>query len=162
MAADLAELLGLSTDEQATIIATLRAGTLDRLQPTPGIVEALDAARAAGWSPFIVTNGKTSQQQAKVAKLGLNEHVDGMVVSEEVGVEKPDPRIFQIAAHKGGYDLSTAWMIGDSAHADIDGAHRAGIKSVWLRRNRPYPVGIIRPTLIADSFAEAVGMVLAS
>lgn len=159
-AADLAELLGLSAAEQAEIIVVLRAGTLNQLQPTPGITAALDKARAGGYRPFIVTNGKTSQQLGKVAKLGLDPHVDGMVVSEEAGVTKPDPEIFRIAAHRAGDTLAGAWMIGDSAEADIEGAAAAGLDSVWLRRGRKYPGGLVRPTLIADSFAEAVDLVL--
>ena len=142
----------------AEFIVVLRAGTLNQLQPTPGITAALDKARAGGYRPFIVTNGKTSQQLGKVAKLGLDPHVDGMVVSEEAGVTKPDPEIFRIAAHRAGDTLAGAWMIGDSA--DIEGAAAAGLDSVWLRRGRKYPGGLVRPTLIADSFAEAVDLVL--
>ncbi len=160
VAADLAELLDLSPAERVEIIAVLRAGTLDELRPVPGITEALDAARAAGFEPFIVTNGRPSQQQAKVARLGLADHVAGMVVSETVGVKKPDPEIFRIAARQAGGSLAGGWMIGDSAQADICGAIAAGLGSVWLRRGRAYPAGLPEPTYLADSFVEAVGLVL--
>lgn len=159
-AAAYAQVLGLDADEQAQIIKVMRAGTLARLAPTPGIAEALDRAAASGYTPFIVTNGRVSQQEGKVARLGLAEHVAGMVVSEGVGVSKPDPEIFRIAAAQAGQTLAGAWMIGDSAEADIQGAAAAGLDSVWLRRGRSYPSGVTRPTLMADSFAEAVDLVL--
>ncbi len=68
-AAAYAEVLGLDEDEQANIITVMRAGTLEHLEASPGITEALDRAAAAGYM-VIVTNGKVSQQAAKVAKLG--------------------------------------------------------------------------------------------
>lgn len=159
-AAAYAEVLGLDEDEQANIITVMRAGTLEHLESTPGITEALDRAAAAGYTPFIVTNGKVSQQAAKVAKLGLADHVAGMVVSEGVGIAKPDPEIFRIAAYQAGHTLAGAWMIGDSAESDVEGAAAAGLDSVWLRRGRSYPAGVTRPTLMADSFPQAVDLVL--
>lgn len=159
-AAAFAEVLGLSRDEQAEIIKVMRAGTLAHLRPTPGITEALDKAHAAGFRPFVVTNGKVSQQEGKVARLGLADHIDGMVVSEGCGFTKPDPQIFRVAARVAGGTLAGAWMIGDAAESDIAGAAAAAIDSVWLSRGREYPVGYARPTLIADSFPQAVDLVL--
>lgn len=159
-AAAFAEVLGLNPAEQAEIIKVMRAGTLAHLRPTPGITEALDKARAAGLRPFIVTNGKVSQQEAKVARLGLAGHIDGMVVSEGCGFAKPDPQIFRVGARVAGGTLTGAWMIGDAAESDITGAAAADIDSVWLSRGRKYPAGYVRPTLIADSFPQAVDLVL--
>ena len=159
-AAALAEVLGLNPAEQAEIIKVMRAGTLAHLRPTPGITEALDKAHAAGFRPFIVTNGKVSQQEGKVARLGLADHIDGMVVSEGCGFTKPDPQIFRVAARAAGGTLTGAWMIGDAAESDIAGAAAAAIDSVWLSRGREYPAGYARPTLIADSFPQAVDLVL--
>lgn len=161
-AADFARLLNLTDAEQGQIIAVLRAGTLRHLRATPGHNEALDRARAAGWIPLIVTNGNVAQQEAKVEILDLAAHVDGMVVSEGVGVAKPDPEIFRIAAASVGGDLADAWMIGDQAGSDIAGADAAGIRSIWLRRGRDYPADQPTPTAIADSFAEAIDLVISS
>ena len=153
-------MLGLNPAERAEIIKVMRAGTLAHLRPTPGITEALDKAHAAGFRPFIVTNGKVSQQEGKVARLGLAGHIDGMVVSEGCGFTKPDPQIFRVAARAAGGTLTGAWMIGDAAESDIAGAAAAAIDSVWLSRGREYPAGYARPTLIADSFPQAVDLVL--
>lgn len=159
-AADLAQLLGLTPQEEASIIAVLRAGTLAELRPNPEVIPQLQRVRDAGWTPFIVTNGKQSQQEAKVEKIGIGPYVAGMVVSEGAGVAKPDPTIFQIAAQTAGMPLEDAWMVGDSAHADIAGANAAGIKSVWLAHGRDYPDGLPAPTHIAGSLTEAVDIIL--
>lgn len=66
----------------------------------------------------------------------------------------------EVAADRAGCSLDGAWMIGDAAESDIAGA-AAGIDSVWLRRRRSYPAGFPRPTLVVDSFAEAVDLVIA-
>ena len=51
-------------------------------------------------------------------------------------------------------------MIGDNPDSDIGAAHAAGIRSVWLRHGRPWPREDFAPTHEADSFPEAVDMVL--
>lgn len=161
VADDLKKLLTLSDVEYDQIVATLRSGVLQELVPDETVVDALRDARAAGWVVVIVTNGVVQQQERKIMLLGLDDEVDGWVVSEGVGVAKPDPAIFDIAARTVDLDeLTDAWMIGDSAEADIAGAANAGISSIWLHRGRTYPSGLPEPTARAASFAEAVEIVL--
>ncbi|MDO5697664.1 MAG: HAD family hydrolase [Dermatophilus congolensis] len=162
VADDLQRLLGLTDDEKAEVIKVLRAGVLEYLLPDPDVDAALTRATGAGWTPFVVTNGNVVQQNSKLDILGLRPLVAGMVVSEGVGVRKPDPRIFDLAAEAGGGTLEGAWMVGDTAAADIAGAQAAGIRSIWMRRGRDWPADQQRPTAIVDTFAEAVEVVLAS
>lgn len=160
VAADLGRLLGLSEAEEGEVITVLRAGVLEYLRPDPAVAPALGRAREAGYVPFVVTNGNVAQQENKLRMMGLVEHVTGMVVSEAVGVRKPDPTIFEVAARAAGASLDGAWMIGDSAEADIGGAENAGLRSVWLSRGRTLAADEARPTAIAASFPEAVTAVL--
>ena len=51
-------------------------------------------------------------------------------------------------------------MIGDSAEADIGGARGAGLPGVWLHRGRPWPLTAFEPGYVADSFPDAVDIVL--
>lgn len=162
VADDLQRLLGLTDDEKAEVIKVLRAGVLEYLLPDPDVDAALTRATEAGWTPFVVTNGNVAQQNSKLDILGLRPLVAGMVVSEGVGVRKPDPRIFDLAAEAGGGTLDNAWMVGDTAGADIAGAQAAGIRSIWLRRGRDWPADQQRPTAIVDTFVEAVEIVLTS
>jgi ribonucleotide monophosphatase NagD (HAD superfamily) len=53
-----------------------------------------------------------------------------------------------------------AWMIGDSAEADIAGARSSGLSSVWLHRGRRWPLTAFEPGHVADSFPRAVEVVL--
>ena len=162
VAADLTELLALTPEESATIVKVLRAGVVEHLVLVPGCLDALARARDAGWTPYIVSNGVTVQQEKKIAGLGLDRHVDGWVISEEAGVAKPDATIFALAADRAGQPIDGAWMVGDSAEADIVGSHGAGLPCVYLHRGRAWPEHLAAPTASAGSLGEAVEIVLAS
>jgi putative hydrolase of the HAD superfamily len=125
------------------------------------VTAALRAARAAGWVPFVVTNGTVQQQERKLRHTGLDGEVAGWVISEGAGIRKPDPEIFRLAAARAGQPLDGAWMIGDSAEADIGGARLAGLPAVWLHRGRPWPLTAFQPGHTAGSFPRAVDIVLA-
>lgn len=81
----------------------------------------------------IVTNGFTTLQRAKIARYGLEETVDFTLVSEEAGYHKPDTRLFQHALKlAGNIQPDRAIMVGDTLTADIEGAHNAGLKTVFI------------------------------
>jgi putative hydrolase of the HAD superfamily len=89
----------------------------------------------------IVSNNLLDEQQQKITQCGFDGCVDVLVVSEETGVSKPDPAIFEIALDRLGCAASDAVMIGDSWPADIEGARRAGIRALWFNpTGRPCPV----------------------
>lgn len=87
----------------------------------------------------VVSNNLLEEQQEKLQLCALAAYVDALVVSEEVGVSKPDPRIFRIALDRLHCPPADAVMVGDSWSADIEGARAAGIPAVWFnpRRLRP-------------------------
>ncbi|WP_275411746.1 HAD family hydrolase [Winogradskya humida] len=74
------------------------------------------------------------------------------------GVRKPDRRIFELGAEAAGRSLADGgWMIGDHPEYDIAGGAAAGLRTVWLRRGRPWPESLpIRPTRTADDCATAI------
>lgn len=144
------------------LVESIRFGILDRLRLDPLLACALRIARDAGWVPVVVTNGEISQQEAKLRRTGLDRCLAGWVISEEVGVRKPNPRIFAIAADRARMRLSNAWMIGDSPEADIRGAAAVGIRSVWLHRGRTWQESRFKPTCAADGAIGALSMVMAA
>jgi phosphoglycolate phosphatase-like HAD superfamily hydrolase len=70
-------------------------------------------------------------------------------------IRKPDPRFFALAATRCGRSLADAWMVGDG-ESDILGAHRASIRTMWLRRGRTWPRTDLKPDRTADSLVEAL------
>jgi putative hydrolase of the HAD superfamily len=128
-------------------------------QLDPAVASALARARRSGWRIAIVSNG-TPAQEPKIFASGLDAAVDAWCISGIEGCWKPQVRLLEIAAQRCAVPLAQAWMIGDSPEADIGGAWAAGIPSVWLRHDRAWPLPDFAPTLEADSFPEAVDLVL--
>ncbi|MGI5458186.1 HAD family hydrolase [Streptomyces sp. CA-249302] len=123
---------------------------------------ALTRARADGWTCVIVTNGRVAQQETKIRRTGLDRLVHGWVVSEAVGYKKPAPEVFEAAAAAVGATFDGAWVVGDSPHADIQGAVGIGVRSVWVSGGRPWTEAAYRPTRIASDTASALGHVPAN
>ncbi|WP_327188024.1 HAD family hydrolase [Streptomyces sp. NBC_01334] len=139
-----------------TIRALLDTGTAHRVVLAQSTREALGKAQAHGWSCVIVTNGRTVQQEAKIRNTGLDQLVQGWVISETVGYKKPEPEIFQAAGATVNLALPGAWVIGDSPHADIAGAHTLGLRSVWVTNGHAWTQDSYWPTHVADDVASAI------
>lgn len=65
--------------------------------------------------------------------LGIIHLFDGIAISSEAGVSKPDPLFYQYLVEKYGADLSSAIMIGNDPRTDIEGALKVGIDSCYIR-----------------------------
>jgi putative hydrolase of the HAD superfamily len=124
----------------------------------PEVGRRLAGLRRGGWRVAIVTNGPPSQQ-VKVERCGLLPLVDVVVISDVLGVSKPDRRIFEAAARQAGCEIDTAWLVGDSPEADIAAAVEMGIPGIWLRRGRTWTEPRWRPFATAESMAAALSLV---
>lgn len=83
----------------------------------------------------LVSNGVSSIQRSRLAKCPLTPLFDAIIISEEVGVAKPDPKMLEIALEKlGCTDKKHAILMGDSLSADIPAANAAGIHSIYFCR----------------------------
>ncbi len=122
-------------------------------------IDAVLALRGAGWKVGVVTNGPTVQQMAKLRQTELDKVVDAVVVSEALGVSKPDAGIFREAARRCDSELD-GWMIGDSASADIVGAARCGLHTIWMSREREWPLAGSSPDVVVSSISEAAAYLL--
>ena len=80
----------------------------------------------------IISNGFKEVQYYKFAHSGLADCFAHTIISEEVGINKPQPEIFRIALQLNGVTADEAVMIGDSYTSDIVGAKAAGIDQIWL------------------------------
>ncbi|WP_129840570.1 HAD family hydrolase [Streptomyces sp. RFCAC02] len=144
---------------EAAVRALVDGGAADRVVLADTVRAALTDARALGWTCAVVTNGRTRQQETKIRRTGLDTLVDGWAVSEAVGHAKPAPALFHAAAGAAGasVDPATTWVVGDSAHADIGGAHALGLRSVWVANGRDWPAGHpFTPTRTAPDAAAAI------
>ncbi|MCL6588782.1 MAG: HAD family hydrolase [Firmicutes bacterium] len=82
----------------------------------------------------VVSNGLTEFQMEKIRLCEMEGLIDFTVFSEDVGVRKPNRRIFEIALEKAAASPEEALFIGDAWPTDIVGANNCGIRSIWLNR----------------------------
>ncbi|GBD16660.1 Pyrimidine 5'-nucleotidase YjjG [bacterium HR26] len=106
--------------------------------------EAIEVVRAVQQCALtgLVTNGPSQIQREKLRRLGIADLFPIVIISEEVGVAKPDPAIFRLALDRAGVPPSQSAFIGDNPEIDIAGAQAAGLMSIWYnRQGRPWPGG---------------------
>jgi putative hydrolase of the HAD superfamily len=118
-----------------------------RFDPYPDAAPTLAGLREAGVLIAVVSNWDCSLADV-LAGVGLGGAVDTIVVSAEVGVAKPDPRIFEIALERLRRVAGEALAVGDSLETDVAGAQAAGIRAVLLDRGATGP---------ADASIEKIG-----
>lgn len=127
----------LGIEDQAEYLAQRvydEFGRPDRWHAYDDVVPAMQRLRGRGLKVGIVSNWD-SRLTSLIRGLGLSEYLDDVVSSAEVGLHKPDPRIFQLACERVGVHPSDAVHIGDHVYADVVGAEAVGMKAVLIDRH---------------------------
>ena len=120
-------------DEAAAMAADYRRAYVAAWRMVPGAFELLEALHPH--APIgVVSNNAVGEQIEKIRSCGLAPFLDTVVISEEAGVAKPDPRIFEIALARLGCTAEETVMVGDAWDNDIAGARSAGVRAVWFNR----------------------------
>lgn len=126
--------LAIPCDRQATIIEKLVArekasalGLWHSLEP--GLRLVLSELKQRGYSLAVVSNSD-GRLKEKLRRLMLTHYFDLIVDSDEVGIEKPDPRLFQFALRQCGLEAADALYIGDMYSVDVLPARQAGLRAL--------------------------------
>ena len=124
----------------------------------PGTVELLENL-SKKYTLVLATNGITSVQRGRVKSTDTAKYFKTIIISEEVGVAKPDPAFFQIASEKvGNPPKEKILMIGDSMTSDMQGAMNYGIDScliVPLHKEVPeFVPGGLKPKYLVRNFDQ--------
>jgi putative hydrolase of the HAD superfamily len=80
----------------------------------------------------LISNGFKESQQLKISGTNLGGYFQNIIVSEDVGVNKPDKAIFEYAVNLAGTNKAESVMIGDSLEADIYGALNYGMDAIFF------------------------------
>lgn len=95
----------------------------------------------------IVTNGLKDVQNNRIRKSIIAEYFDDIVISEEVKVSKPNPKIFELALNNINHtNKSSVLIIGDSLTSDIQGGINFGIDTCWYNPNNIINITETHPT----------------
>ncbi|HEX4690877.1 MAG TPA: HAD family hydrolase [Solirubrobacteraceae bacterium] len=128
----------------------------DEARLAEGAADAVADLRALGLRVGVLTNGPGTMQRRKLEVIGLHDALDAICASGELGVAKPDPRAFALAAAALDSAPERTAMIGDNVTADIVGALGAGYAlAVHVGSERPeaLPPGAEHVTRLADAVA---------
>lgn len=137
------------------LVHDFRANAYRRVFLFPGAVGLLTELRERGHPLAIVSNGSTATQARKIAATGLQDLVDAVIVSESIGLRKPDPRIFRAAADAVGALPIRCTFIGDDPVKDIAGAAETGMRTAWLAHGRAWPPDLeVTPTIRLERLSE--------
>lgn len=98
-------------------------------------IPTLSALRARGLTVGLVSNLDMPLNRF-CPEVDLEPYLDFVIISHEVGCEKPHPGIFELALQRAGTPPPRAIMVGDQYHSDVLGALAVGIQPLWLDRDR--------------------------
>jgi len=103
----------------------------------------------------VVSNSLPDVQYRKLETLDLRKYFSCIVLSEEFGIRKPDPRIFQHAATLLNLPPASCLYIGDSFNADVVGSKQAGMLACWFKQGQTPPADqTVKADFTVDNLAE--------
>lgn len=126
-------------------------------KPRPGVVGAIKELVAMGLKCAIVSNGKSPFQERNFAALNVSHLFEVVIVSQAVGMRKPEKEIFELACKKLNVEPWEAVFVGDNPTADIKGANNAGIYSIFV----PGPFGQVcdHADVVCSNYNDLPGII---
>lgn len=133
---DALEQLGVRDEELAGRMADGFVTNRRRLHPLfPQTRSTLGLLRERGaYRLGLLTNGLSCLQREKIHGAGLEAYFDAICVSGDLGIGKPEALPFRTVLGAMGVDPADAVMVGDNPERDIGGAHRLGIRTVFVEQ----------------------------
>ena len=126
------EVVGIKDQELADTFcreALGRIPTKNRL--IDGAIELLEYLRPK-YNMYILSNGFKELQSHKMRTAGIDKYFDALILSEDIGVNKPNRELYEYALEKTGSKLEESIMIGDMFETDIAGAANIGMKQIYF------------------------------
>jgi putative hydrolase of the HAD superfamily len=84
----------------------------------------------------IISNGDKYQQRQKLRDLKILDRFEVIVISDDIGISKPNPEIFWHGCKKANESHADCYYIGDDLHTDAKAASEARLKGIWLNREQ--------------------------
>ena len=146
----------------ARFLRVYRATLRKNLRPDARQIATLTALRARGIKLGIVSNGTTVEQLDQLARLKIKKFFDPILISQAVGIRKPDPRILEIAARQWRFQPREILVIGDRPDWEVLCAKRAGMLSALTTEFVDQRKAITRktkPELVIRRLEDLIGVI---
>jgi len=151
--------IGDTIIDEGTEIRDVPGGVVRRAECIPGARETMLSLYGQGYRIAMVADGLVESFHNTMTRNGLDHIFAARAISEAVGAEKPDPRLFRSAMDQLGLsdgDKYRIVMVGNRVTRDVAGARAFGIRSVLLRWSPRYrdEWGAVEPDYVIDTPAE--------
>lgn len=122
------------SEADAIIFNSLYLYFQNKIELRNGVVDLFNYANTKGIELFILTNGPSEDQRRKIKYLGIEKYIkkENWFISNEIGVSKPNKKIFQKVEDNLQYSNNEIVFVGDSFENDARGASQAGWTGIWL------------------------------
>lgn len=136
----------VSDAEIADLAKIFRCLSMERFGLFEGVTELMQTLKAAGKGIYLLSNAQALFTRPELSLLGLEPWFDGILLSSEAGVKKPDSAFFRALLEKCHIDPGESVMVGNDDVADCHGAAGVGMDSLYLctaqspKRVRPLPL----------------------
>jgi putative hydrolase of the HAD superfamily len=126
------------------------------LKPFPGVHELLHDLAAAGLRLGVITHGLTVKQAEKLVRLKLVGYLDpeAIFISDQIGISKPNPKLYASALRSLGLAANETMYVGDNPRNDIAPPKSLGMITVWARGSAKQAAGDVLADHEVDSFAD--------
>ena len=122
----------VTEEEIADLAKMFRAISIEELSLFPGVPEMLQRLKDAGKKVFLLSNAQALFTAPEISLLGLTKYFDGILLSSDAGVKKPDPAFYEMLLKQYHLNPSECLMTGNDDIADCHGAASAGIASRYV------------------------------
>jgi 2-haloacid dehalogenase len=120
-----------------------------------GAVELVTELRQRHYRIGLITNGLQEVQRSRIAHAKMEKYFEVIVVSDEIGVSKPNPGFFQHAFEKMGHpNKSDVLVVGDSLNSDILGGINFGVDTCWFNPHGSSNLTAHKPTYQIQKLGE--------
>jgi len=104
------------------------------IKPFDDVIPCLKQIRDLGIETAIISDGIPIKQYEKILRLGIDELIDLIVISDEIGIRKPNPKLFDYCLKKFGVKGYESIYVGDNLEKDLVPACMNGMNSVYIHR----------------------------
>lgn len=150
--------VSVTEEEIADLAEMFRVISIEELKLFPGVPELLRRLKDAGKKVFLLSNAQALFTAPEISLLGLTQYFDGILLSSDAGVKKPDPAFYEMLLKQYYLNPTECLMTGNDDIADCHGAAAAGIASRYVATRQspalsgPLPENCEEIAAIADLF----------
>ncbi|GAB4246416.1 MAG: YjjG family noncanonical pyrimidine nucleotidase [Saprospiraceae bacterium] len=125
-----------------------------------GATEVLDELKSRGFRLALITNGLKEVQRPRFANARMEQWFDTIVISDEIGVAKPDKRFFDHAFEQAGQPgVSESLVVGDSLQSDIQGGNSYGVDTAWFNPDNKENLSGHRPKYEVSNYRQLMSLI---